>query len=72
MLVVEKDVWEDGEINYNISVQDSRYDHKYTTPWGKFKSAMKVLFGKPVYYSDVYINKPEDFRDFVEKLKGLI
>jgi hypothetical protein len=33
---------------------------------------MKVLFGKPVYYSDVYISKPEDFRNFVEKLKELV
>jgi hypothetical protein len=72
MLVVEKNVWEDDEINYIISIQDSRYDHNYTTLWGKLKSAMKFLFGKPVYYSDVCINKPEDFKNFVEKLKGLI
>jgi hypothetical protein len=72
MLVVEKTVWDDGDIDFNISIQDSRYDHNYTTLWGKLKSAMKVLFGKPVYYSDVYINKPEDFKIFVEKLKALI
>ena len=71
MLVVEKTVWDDGEVNYDISVQDSRYDHNYTTLWGRLKSAMKVLFGKPVYYSDVYINNPDNFRGFVEKLNKL-
>ena len=71
MLVVEKTVWDDGDIDYNISIQDSRYDHNYTTIWGKFKSAMKVLFGKPVYYSDVYINKPMVFKNFIEKLNKL-
>ena len=71
MLVVEKTVWEDGEVNYDISVQDSRYDHNYTTIWGRLKSAMKILFGKPVYYSDVYINDPKDFKGFVEKLNEL-
>jgi hypothetical protein len=71
MLVVEKTVWEDGEIDYNISVQDSRYDHNYTTLWGKLKSALKLLCGKPVYYSDVYIDKPEKFKNFVQKLNDL-
>ena len=71
MLVVEKTLWDDGDIDYNISIQDSRYDHNYTTVWGKFKSSMKVLFGKPVYYSDVYINKPLVFKNFVEKLSRL-
>jgi hypothetical protein len=71
MLVVEKSEWDDGEIDYNISVQDSRYDHNYTTIWGRIKSAMKVLFGKPVYYSDVYIDEPEKFKSFVEKLNDL-
>jgi hypothetical protein len=71
MLVVDKTVWEDGDIDYDISVQDSRYDHNYTTVWGRIKSAMKILFGKPLYYSDVYIDKPEKFKEFVEKLNGL-
>ena len=71
MLVVEKTLWEDGDLDYNVSIQDSRYDHNYTTIWGRIKSAMKVLFGKPVYYSDVYINNPEDFKNFVEKLNRL-
>jgi len=71
MLVVERTVWEDGEIDYDISVQDSRYDHNYTTIWGRFKSAMKILFGKPVYYSDVYIENPEKFKALVEDLNKL-
>ena len=71
MLVVEKTEWDDGETDFNISVQDSRYDHNYTTIWGWIKSAMKILFGKPVYYSDVYIDEPERFREFAEKLNKL-
>jgi hypothetical protein len=72
MLVVDKEEWEDGEVDYNISVQDSRYDHNYTTLWGRIKSAVKVLFGKPVYYSDIYIDDPEKFREFVGKLNRLM
>jgi hypothetical protein len=43
ILVVDKEEWEDGEVDYNISVQDSRYDHNYTTLWDRIKSAVKVL-----------------------------
>jgi hypothetical protein len=71
MLVVDKTVWENGEIDYDISVQDSRYDHNYTTLWGRIKTAFKILFGKPVYYSDVYIDKPEQFEEFAGKLNTL-
>ena len=71
MVVAEKTVWDDGETDFDISIQDSRYDHNYTTLWGRFKSAMTILFGKPVYYSDVYIESPEKFKAFVEDLKKL-
>ena len=71
MFVVEKNVWEDGEVNYNITIQDSRYDHNHTTLWGRIKSAFKILFGKPVYYNDVYIDDPEKFKGFVKNLNEL-
>lgn len=71
MLVVDKSVWDDGEINYNITVQDSRYDHNHTVLWSRIKSPFKILFGKPIYYSDVNIDKPEKFREFVGKLNEL-
>ena len=48
MLVVNKAVWDDGEVNYDISVQDSHYDHNYTTLWGRLKTATKILLGKDV------------------------
>jgi len=70
-VVVEKMEWDDGEIDYDISIQDSRYDHNYTTLWGRIKTAANILFGKPVYYSDVYIDKPEVYRKFVEDLSEL-
>jgi len=70
-VVVEKTEWDDGEIDYDISIQDSRYDHNYTTVWGRIKTAVKILFGKPVYYSDVYIDTPEKYRKFVEDISKL-
>jgi len=71
MFVAEKTKWEDGDISYNITVQDSRYDHNYNTVWGRIKRATKILFGKPVYYNDVYIEGEERFKKLVDDLKAL-
>jgi hypothetical protein len=34
MLALDKSRWGDGDVNYNITVQDSRCDHSYTTKEG--------------------------------------
>jgi len=70
-VVVEKTELDDCEIEYDISIQDSRYDHNYTTLWGRIKTASKILFGKPVYYSDVYLDEPGKYEEFMEEMRGL-
>lgn len=71
MLVIEKTIWEDGDINYNISIQDSRYDHNYNTLWGRLKRAAKTLFGKPIYYNDVHLEGEETFQQLAEDINDL-
>lgn len=71
MLVIEKTIWEGGDINYNISIQDSRYDHNYNTLWGRIKRAAKTLFGKPIYYNDVYLEGEETFQQLAEDINDL-
>ncbi|RKI69701.1 hypothetical protein D7V91_04855 [bacterium 1xD42-67] len=71
MFVIEKTAWEDGSIDYGISIQDSRYDHNYNTLWGRMKRAIKILFGKPIYYNDVYLNGEETFNQLIEDMKRL-
>ena len=71
MLVIEKTAWEDGDINYDISIQDSRYDHNYNTLWGRVKRAAKILFGKPIYYSDVHLEGEETFKKLVKDMDDL-
>jgi hypothetical protein len=72
MFVVEKTVWTDGEINYNISVQDSRYDHGYNTAWGRIKRACKSLLGKPVYFSDVFIDNEDRYKKLLADMQNLL
>ena len=71
MFVIEKTAWEDGSIDYDISIQDSRYDHNYNTLWGRIKRAIKILFGKPIYYNDVYLSGEESFNQLIEDMNRL-
>lgn len=71
MFVVEKIVWEDGDVAYNISIQDSRYDHDYNTLWGRIKRAARTLFGRPISYSDLYLDGEETFQKLVKDMDEL-
>jgi len=72
MFVVEKTKWEDGDISYSITIQDSRYDHNYNTAWGRIKRAAKALLGKPVYFSDVHLEGEERYKKLVGDMTDLM
>jgi hypothetical protein len=44
MIVVKKSEWENGDVDYDISVQDSRYDHNYTLRYGVDLKARQRFF----------------------------
>lgn len=71
MLVIEKSAWKDGGISYNISIQDSRYDHNENTLRGRVKGAAKILFGRPIYYNDVHLEGEEAFKKLVEDMDNM-
>ena len=72
MFVIEKTIWECRDISYNITIQDSRYNHNYNTVWGRLKRATKVLFGKPVYFNDVHMEGEERYKKLVSDMTELI
>lgn len=71
MFVVERTQWEDGDTDYNISIQDSRLDHDYNTLWGRIKRACKALFGKPVYFNDLYLGS-DDYKQLVSDMQAIV
>ena len=75
MFVVDKTIYNDGDVSYSISIKDSSYQHNYNTVWGRIKRACKTLFGKPIYYNDICIDaseEPQRFNDFVAEMNKLI
>lgn len=71
MFVVDKTIWEDGSVDYNISIQDSRYDHNCSTLWGRLKRAFRILFGRPVYYSDVFLPDEKAYNELLREMQEL-
>ena len=71
MFVVERTLGENGEADYNISIQDSRYDHNHNTLWGRIMRATKILLGKPIYYNDVFIEGEAAFENLLQDMKCL-
>lgn len=69
--VVSRTMWEDGEVWYDISVMDSRYDTDPNSLWGRLKRALKALLGQPVYFNDVTMSDPAKFGELVDRLQAL-
>lgn len=61
-----------GEIDYNISIQDSNLYSEYNTFLGRIKRAAKILFGKPIYYNDVWITDKNKIKELSEKLNNML
>jgi len=72
MFVVEKRRWANGDINYGITIQDARYDHRFNTAWGRLTRAAKILFGKPIYYSEVFLQGEEEYGKLVAEMTDLM
>lgn len=70
-LVFEKSVWGDGSVSYDVSVEDSYYDScPNSLPW-RLRRALGILFGKPVPFNDVCIDREDRFASMLAKLGAL-
>lgn len=44
---------------------------KFDTIWGRIKRAVKILFGKPIYYNDLHLEGEERFHKLVGDMEEL-
>lgn len=57
---------------YIVSIQSSYLRHMSFTLWGRIKSALKVLFGHPIYYADVYVEDNATMHRLLTGLEWLV
>lgn len=63
--------FENGDVHFEINIEDSYCGGDYMGIKGRFKRAWKAFFAKPIYYTGVYIENTERVRDFLEKCLNL-
>lgn len=70
ILVIDKYI-DNDEVFYNISIKNSNYENINGIK-NRIRNAFKVLFGKPVYYNDIFVEDKRKMINFFYDLERLI
>ena len=55
----------DGDVSYEINIEDSFIGGGYRGVFGRIKRAWDAFWAKPVYYSGIYTDDREKIRTFL-------
>lgn len=64
--------YEDGDISYDISIEDDYLGGDYKGFFGRIKRAWKAFMDKPVVYSGIFCEDKEKMRKFLTDCLTLI
>lgn len=70
-VVFDRFAFDEDDVMYTVSVQDSYYDNNPNSVLGRLRRAVGILFGKPVCFNDACLTQQE-FSDLVDLLGGLM
>lgn len=72
MVVFTKYIWNDGEQNYEFSIEDSYCGGDYMGIKGRFKRAWRAFWKKPICYTGVYCQDRVRMKDFLKDCLNLL
>ena len=72
MVVFTKYSYNNGEINYEFTIEDSYCGGDYMGIKGRFKRAWKAFWAKPIYYTGVYCEDGDRMKKFLKDCLDLI
>lgn len=61
-----------GDINYEINIEDSYCGGDYMGIKGRFKRAWRAFFAKPIFYSGVFVEDGRRMQEFLDKCQDLM
>ena len=64
--VFSKFEWNEGDVDYELSIEDAYCCGDYMGIKGRFKRAWKAFWAKPLCYNSVYCQDPERMKKFLE------
>ena len=65
-VVFTKYIYKDGDVDYEINVEDSYCGGDYMGISGRFKRAWKAFWAKPICYTGIYVEDENRIRKFLE------
>ncbi len=71
-VVFSKFNFEDDDIDYEISIEDSYCRSDYMGIKGRFKRAWHAFWAKPIYYNSIYCMDGQRMRKFLEDCLSLM
>lgn len=70
--VFEKYTYNDGDINYEFSIEDDYVGGDYKGFFGRIKRAWRAFWDKPVVYTGIYTEDKNKMRQFLVDCLNLI
>lgn len=64
--------WSRDDVDYEISIKDSYCGGDYRGILGRIKRAWHAFWGKPIYYTSLYIDDPARIKSFLEQCLALM
>lgn len=71
-VVFTKYIYKDGDVDYEINVEDSYCGGDYMGISGRFKRAWKAFWAKPICYTGIYVEDESRIRKFLEDCLNLM
>ena len=71
-VVFTKFAFDDGDVHYDISVEDAYCGGDYMGIKGRFKRAWHAFFAKPIYYTGVFSADEKRVKKFLEECLRVI
>jgi hypothetical protein len=72
MVVFSRHDWRDGDLDYELTIEDAYCGGDYMGIKGRFKRAWRAFWAKPIYYSGVYCQDGQRMRKFLEDCLSLM
>lgn len=64
--------WQNGEVDYELAIEDAYCGGDYIGIKGRFKRAWRAFWAKPICYAEVYCEDGKRMKKFLEDCLGLM
>lgn len=72
MLEFSRIEWSRDDVDYEVSIKDSYCGGDYRGIIDHFRRAWRAFWGKPIYYTSIYVDDPARVKEFLERCVAMM